>query len=60
MQIQHATHSMPALPAHGLFSHPDVVHAKTTAGTSPDEGARSYTGLFREPADQAANPATAG
>ncbi|USX54640.1 hypothetical protein [Lentzea sp. HUAS12] len=60
MQIQHATHSTPALPAHGLFSHPDVVSARTTAGASPDEGGRSYAGLFREPADPAPHPGAAG
>ncbi|SER24156.1 hypothetical protein [Lentzea albida] len=60
MQIQHATHSTPALPAHGLFSHPDVVHAKTTTTTSRDEDGRSYTGLFREPIDPAPHPGAAG
>ncbi|MFD4636379.1 hypothetical protein ACFWN2_03625 [Lentzea sp. NPDC058436] len=49
MQIQHATHSMPALPSDGLFSHPDVVHARPVAGISPAQGGR-YTGLFHEPA----------
>jgi hypothetical protein len=60
LQIQHATQSKPVLPVHGLFSHPDVVNAKTTSGSSPDEGGRSYVGLFREPADPDQNPATAG
>jgi hypothetical protein len=33
----------------GLFSHPD--HGGATPGPSPADDQRSYTGLFREPAD---------
>ncbi|MBW4718580.1 hypothetical protein [Saccharothrix obliqua] len=41
---------MTAQPAESLFSHPDT-HRPTTRGVRPDEVQRSYTDLFREPAD---------
>lgn len=34
-----------------LFSHPDTDHPDTASGLPPGEDQRSYTGLFREPAD---------
>ncbi|SMC52656.1 hypothetical protein SAMN05660733_00264 [Lentzea albidocapillata] len=42
-------------PENGLFSHPDVDLPDTTPGSSPAEDQRSYTGLFREPADTPQN-----
>lgn len=45
------THAMSALPADGLFSHPDADRSATEPDSQPDEDSRSYTGLFREPAD---------
>ncbi|MDX8050685.1 hypothetical protein SK571_14945 [Lentzea sp. BCCO 10_0798] len=44
-------------PENGLFSHPDTNHQDTAAHSSPDEDQRSYTGLFREPADTPQNTA---
>lgn len=34
-----------------LFSHPDTDRPDTTPGPPPGEDQRSYTDLFREPAD---------
>jgi hypothetical protein len=45
------THPATTFPSGGLFSHPDMDHLDTRPGSSPDEDQRSYTGLFREPAD---------
>lgn len=40
-----------AFSGDGLFSHPDTDHLDPRSDSSPDEDQRSYTGLFREPAD---------
>ncbi|MCX2946810.1 hypothetical protein [Lentzea sp. NEAU-D7] len=42
-------------PENGLFSHPDTDHLDTTPHSAPDQDQRSYTGLFREPADTPQN-----
>lgn len=41
---------MSAQPTNGLFSHPDTHRPEATTGPGRDEQ-RSYTNLFREPAD---------
>jgi len=45
------THPTTAFPADGLFSHPNMDHLDTRPDSQPDEDQRSYTDLFREPAD---------
>jgi hypothetical protein len=52
-------HRTSEFPGDGLFSHPDSDHADVTPGPSPVEGQRSYTGLFREPADGPRNTTSA-
>lgn len=49
------SHPTAASPG-GLFSHPDADHLDTRAASSPDGDQRSYTGLFREPADAPQHP----
>lgn len=43
----------------GLFSHSDTDHADATSGSSPADEQRSYTDLFREPADGPKNTTSA-
>jgi len=43
----------------GLFSHPDSDHSDEMPGPPPADDQRSYTGLFREPADGPKNTTSA-
>lgn len=58
MQTQHVSrddqHDHGTGAVGGLFSHPTTDHLDTSPASRPD-GERSYTDLFREPADAPEN-----
>jgi hypothetical protein len=56
---QHDAHAEAPRTTEGLFSHPDSDRADTMPGPSPVADQRSYTGLFREPADGPENTTSA-